>query len=53
MNLNGMNKGEKMLPTEIERKFLINYLPKQIESIKKITQKHVFTDNTCGVRGNA
>ena len=52
MNLNGMsNKGAKhMLPTEIERKFMIKYLPKEIENIKIITQKHIFKDDICSIR---
>lgn len=39
-----------MIPTEIERKFTIKYLPKEIESIKKITQKHIFKDMVCSIR---
>lgn len=39
-----------MVPTEIERKFTIKYLPKEIESIKKITQKHIFKDMVCSIR---
>lgn len=51
MNWNGMNSKEKiMVPTEIERKFTIKYLPKKIESIKKITQKHIFKDMVCSIR---
>lgn len=39
-----------MLPTEIERKFTIKYLPKEIQTIKKITQKHIFKDMVCSIR---
>lgn len=39
-----------MIPMEIERKFTIKYLPKEIESIKKITQKHIFKDMVCSIR---
>lgn len=39
-----------MVPTEIERKFTIKYLPKEIETIKKITQKHIFKDMVCSIR---
>lgn len=39
-----------MIPTEIERKFIIKYLPKEIESIKKIEQKHIFKDTVCSIR---
>lgn len=39
-----------MLPMEIERKFTIKYLPNEIESIKKITQKHIFKDMVCSIR---
>lgn len=39
-----------MIPTEIERKFTIKYLPKKIESIKHITQKHIFKDMVCSIR---
>ena len=40
-----------MLPIEIERKFLIKYLPENIKSINKITQKHIFKDMVCSIRG--
>ena len=51
MNLNGMNNlGEKMLPLEIERKFSIKYLPKEIKDIKRIQQKHIFKDDICSIR---
>lgn len=39
-----------MLPMEIERKFTIKYLPDNIKSITKITQKHIFKDTVCSVR---
>ena len=39
-----------MVPMEIERKFTIKYLPREIESIKKITQKHIFKDIVCSIR---
>ena len=39
-----------MIPTEIERKFTIKYLPNEIESIKKIEQKHIFKDTVCSIR---
>ena len=39
-----------MLPMEIERKFTINYLPDNIKSITKITQKHIFKDMVCSIR---
>lgn len=39
-----------MIPIEIERKFTIKYLPKEVESIKKITQKHIFKDMICSIR---
>lgn len=39
-----------MLPMEIEKKFTIKYLPDKIESIKKITQKHIFKDMVCSIR---
>lgn len=39
-----------MLPMEIERKFTIKYLPKEIESMKQITQKHIFRDMVCSIR---
>lgn len=39
-----------MIPTEIERKFVINQLPENIESIKKITQKHIYRDLVCSIR---
>ena len=39
-----------MISTEIERKFTIKYLPKEIETIKKITQKHIFKDMVCSIR---
>ena len=39
-----------MLPTEIERKFTIKYLPEKIEKIKMITQKHIFKDMVCSIR---
>ena len=39
-----------MPPTEIERKFTIKYLPKEIESIKQIAQKHIFKDMVCSIR---
>jgi adenylate cyclase len=39
-----------MVPVEIERKFTIKYLPKEVESIKKITQKHIFKDMICSIR---
>ena len=39
-----------MAPTEIERKFTIKYLPKEVETIKKITQKHIFRDMVCSIR---
>ena len=38
-----------MVPVEIERKFTIKYLPKEVESIKKITQKHIFKDMICSI----
>lgn len=45
------NKGAKhMVSMEIERKFTIKYLPKEIESIKRITQKHIFKDMVCSIR---
>lgn len=39
-----------MLPTEIERKFIIKYLPKNIKQILKITQKHIYKDMVCSIR---
>ena len=39
-----------MLPMEIERKFTINYLPDNIKSITKITQKHIFKDTVWSIR---
>lgn len=39
-----------MLPMEIERKFTIKYLPDNIKSITKITQKHIFKDMVCSIR---
>ena len=39
-----------MLPTEIERKFTINYLPNSIQNIYKITQKHIYRDAICSIR---
>ena len=39
-----------MLPMEIERKFTINYLPDNIKSVTKITQKHIFKDMVCSIR---
>ena len=39
-----------MVPKEIERKFTIKYLPQNVESVKKITQKHIFKDSVCSVR---
>lgn len=39
-----------MLPMEIERKFTINYLPENIKSITRITQKHIFKDMVCSIR---
>ena len=39
-----------MLPTEIERKFTIKYLPKNIKNIFKITQKHIYRDMVCSIR---
>ena len=39
-----------MLPMEIERKFTIKYLPDNIKSITKITQKHIFKDIVCSIR---
>lgn len=39
-----------MIQTEIERKFTIKYLPKEIKTIKKITQKHIFKDMICSIR---
>lgn len=39
-----------MLPMEIERKFTINYLPDNIKSITRITQKHIFKDMVCSIR---
>ena len=39
-----------MLPTEIERKYTINYLPKEIKNIIKITQKHIYRDPICSIR---
>jgi adenylate cyclase len=35
---------------EIERKFTINYLPDNIKSVTKITQKHIFKDMVCSIR---
>lgn len=39
-----------MLPTEIERKYTINYLPNNIKCILKITQKHIYRDSICSIR---
>ena len=39
-----------MLPTEIERKYTINFLPKKIEKILMITQKHIYKDSICSIR---
>lgn len=39
-----------MKQMEIERKFIIKYLPKEVESIRKITQKHVYKDSICSIR---
>lgn len=39
-----------MLPTEIERKYTINYLPSNIKDIYKITQKHIYRDPICSIR---
>lgn len=39
-----------MIPVEIERKFTIKYLPRQIESVKRISQKHIFKDMVCSIR---
>ena len=39
-----------MVPTEIERKYTINYLPKEIKKIFKITQKHIYRDPVCSIR---
>lgn len=39
-----------MLPMEIERKFAINYLPDNIKSVTRITQKHIFKDRVCSIR---
>ena len=39
-----------MLPTEIERKYTINFLPKKIEKIFMITQKHIYKDSICSIR---
>ena len=39
-----------MVPTEIERKYTINHLPKEIDNILKITQKHIYRDPVCSIR---
>ena len=39
-----------MVPTEIERKYTINYLPNEIKKIFKITQKHIYRDSVCSIR---
>ena len=39
-----------MVPTEIERKYTINHLPKEIDKILKITQKHIYRDPVCSIR---
>ena len=39
-----------MLPKEIERKYTINYLPKNIIKIIRITQKHIYRDPICSIR---
>lgn len=39
-----------MLPTEIERKYTINHLPKEVDNILKITQKHIYRDPVCSIR---
>ena len=39
-----------MLPTEIERKYTINFLPKKIEKILMITQKHIYKDSIYSIR---
>ena len=39
-----------MLPKEIERKYTINYLPKNITKIIRITQKHIYRDPICSIR---
>ena len=39
-----------MVPTEIERKYTINHLPKEIDNILKITQKHIYRDSVCSIR---
>ena len=39
-----------MLPTEIERKYTIIFLPKKIEKILMITQKHIYKDSICSIR---
>ncbi len=39
-----------MLPKEIERKYTINYLPKDVTKIIKITQKHIYRDPICSIR---
>ena len=39
-----------MLPTEIERKYTIKYLPDEINNILKITQKHIYRDPICSIR---
>ena len=39
-----------MLPKEIEKKFIISYLPDEIVKITKIKQKHIYKDSVCSIR---